>query len=73
MNPTLLAALTLVAAVGLTYLFGVRPMLKGRCAASSRPAGAAEQQAEIEAARAQFNALRAGHLAADDGRGQSRD
>lgn len=64
MNGLLLPALTLLAAIGLTYLFCVRPMRKGQCA-SARPAGPQSttgqgaDQAEIEAARAQLAALRA--------------
>lgn len=64
MSESLLPALTLVAAIALTYLFCIRPMRRGRCAMTppSGPAPTAEQhrlQAEIEAARAQLAALRA--------------
>lgn len=66
MTEWVLPAATLVAAIGLTYVFCVRPMRASRCAMTSQAApgatGDADRQrekAEIEAARAQLAALRA--------------
>ncbi len=64
MTEAALAAATLLAAIGLTYVFCVRPMRQGRCAMTSEPSSdlssdQRREQAEIEAARAQVAALRA--------------
>ncbi|MBA3741620.1 hypothetical protein [Sporichthya sp.] len=71
MNSLVLPVATLLAAIGLTYVFCIRPMRKVRCA-TTRPsapdvtAGRGSEQAEIEAARAQLAALRATQPASRD-------
>ena len=64
MTEVALAAATLAASVGLTYVFCVRPMRQGRCAMTSAPssdtsAAQRSERAEIDAARARVAALRA--------------
>ena len=78
MTEWVLPAATLVAAIGLTYVFCVRPMRAGRCAMTSQAppdrTGDLDRReaAEIEAARAQLAALRASVAAPVIPRGSGR-
>ncbi len=59
--PTALAAVIAVAAIGATYLFCVRPMLRGRghCAPSAGPGPDAEVDRQVAALREELRVLRA--------------